>query len=80
MVEGQGYVDNDRGTPIESLPVVHTLPQEVVKEGKASGLGLGGRHLGPDGLNFFVGLDARDVMEVISHDIQKPFPESVTEV
>ena len=59
-------------TPIYSLELVHTLPQEAVKEGKASGLGLGGHHLGPDGRNFFVDLYARDVMEVSSHDGQDP--------
>ena len=80
MVEGQVHVDNARMPPIDSLPVVHTLPQEAVKEGKTYGLGLGGCHLGPDGRNFFVGLDAIDVIEVIYNDVKEPFPESVIEV
>ena len=80
VVEGQGHVDNACGPPIESLPVVHTLTQEAVKAGKASGLGLGGRHLGPDGRNFFFGLDARDVMEVSSHDVQDPLTDSTAAI
>ena len=72
MVEGQGHVDNARMSPIYSLEVVHTLPQEAVKEVKASSLGLGVHHLDPYGRNFFVDLDARDVMEVRSHDGQDP--------
>ena len=57
--------------PVDSLTLVHILLQEAVKEVKASVLGTGGRHLGSYGRNFLVGWYARDVMEVISHDLQE---------
>ena len=49
VVEGQGHVDNACGPPVDSLPVVHTLPQEAFNEGKVSVLSIGGRHIVPDG-------------------------------
>ena len=65
-------MDNSRVPPIYSLAVFHTLPQEAVKEGKSFVLGLGGPHLGPDGLNLLVGRDASDVADVHSRDGQYP--------
>ena len=58
MVEGQRHIENFHMPPVESPPVVHALPQEAVKEGKASVLVLTGRHIGPDGRNFLVGWDS----------------------
>ena len=65
-------MDNSCVPLVYSVPVVHTLLQEVFNEGKASRLGLGGRHIGPDGRNLLVGWDSRDMMEVRSNDVQNP--------
>ena len=71
MLEVQVHVENTCVTPVDSFPLFHTLTQEAVMEGKASGLGIRGRHLGPDVWNFLVGWDSRDMMEVRSHDGQE---------
>ena len=47
--------------PAYSLAVLHTLPQQAVKEGKDFDLGLGGRHLVPYGWNLIVGQYASDM-------------------
>ena len=72
MVEVQGHVENACVPRVESLAVVHIIPQEAVKEGKAYGLGFGGHYLGPDGWNYLSGFNAIYVMEVISNGGQDP--------
>ena len=72
MVEVQGQVDNYCVPPADSLAVFHPLPQEAFKEEKSLVLGLGGRHLVPDGWNLLVGRYASDVVEVHSHDGRDP--------